>query len=292
MLRPPLTTSLHPSRTNWTISRHVPLIALTLAGLLALALIPNLPNVRAYHNFAVDWNIFVRATTLLRTTGNPYLEPEFYNPPWLLIPLLPLSYLPPQTAFTIWFVLSFTGYALLAYKLRAHPLTLIAGLLSYPVLQGLLLGQVDWLILLGMFLPRPLGFLVLATKPQISVGILLLWLYEAGRDTDKTSLLRLLAPTTLAYTLALVFYGLPDLPTHADHNLSIWPYGIVPGLFILAHAIRQGQDKRNKPGLLASPLLAPFLSVQSWGNIMFTLPPAWAVTFSILSYIIGYVLAH
>ena len=250
---------------------------------------------RTYHNFAVDWDIFMRAAIQLRTTGNPFLEPEFYNPPWLLIPLLPFSYLPPQTAFTIWFVLSFTGYALLDIKLRAHPLTLIAGLLSYPVLQGLLLGQVDWLILLGMFLPRPLGFLVLATKPQISVGILLLWLYEAGQDTlrgDKTSLLRLLSPTALAYTLALTLYGLPDLPTHADHNLSIWPYGLIPGLLILAYAIRQGQDKRNKPGLLASPLLAPFLSVQSWGNLVLTLPPAWAVTFSILSYIVGYALAH
>lgn len=264
----------------------IPALLLVVTGLYTLA---QSPLLHAYPDLGSDWNVFMQAGRSLVETGNPYIHvPGFYNPPWLLLPLLPFTLLPSSAAFSLWFVLSFLGYGLLAYRLKTQPITLVALFLSYPVLQGLLFGQVDWLVLLGIFLPRPLGFLWLCAKPQISLGILILWLYEAIVETwhgDRMALTRLIVPTLIAGATSLALYGnwLTDNPLSTTHNLSTWPYGLIVGIPALIWALR---SRNPQHALLASPFISPFLSIQSWGNILLTLPSSITILIVIADWII------
>ena len=224
-------------------------------------------------NVNIDFKVYMNAAKYMLQGSNPYTVTNFFNPTWILSIFLLFVNLPIQYSYSLWFVFSFFGYWLLGYKLKSHPITILAALLSFPVLQGIIWGQLDWFVLLGMFLPKPIGFLLLATKPQITTGILLLWIYE-----ERKNLLKLLLPTIVCTILSVILYGFlfVDIQTSLVTNTSIWPWGIVIGIILML----------KKQHFVASAFFSPFLSIQSWGNILFAIKPKYAIMLSVASWIL------
>ncbi len=176
-------------------------LGFTIASLV-LVFIPSIGK----HDFAAYWT----SSYLLLNRKDPYdleqmaivqrstnqLAPQknetvliAWNPPWLLILLIPLAALPFNLAGFIWMWLTIVGIGLSIYlcmnltgqPVAEHPFIWIftACLLFGPVIILLTIGQVSWLILLSLvigiyFLRRGSyaaagAFLVLATiKPHIS----------------------------------------------------------------------------------------------------------------------------
>ncbi len=252
----------------------------TLAGLLLLtavvsalvtALVPLLPP-------AGDWiQVFAPAARGLVEGRNPYTltfvrHEGFFNPPWVLLLLAPFA-ADVETGRAALLVVALLAYAVISARMEASPLAMALVLLSLPVLIGLNNGNIDWLVLCGLLLPPRWGLLLVMAKPQIGVGVAVLWTVEAWQSGRAREVARLWLPVGVALLVSLAIYGL--WPLHAlgqpeqVYNFSLWRFGpvtaglsLLAGLGCLAWAVRH----HSVPAaLLAAPLLAPFVSPHGWG---------------------------
>lgn len=67
----------------------------------------------------------------------------------------------------------------MAFRLKKKIWAAAALLFSPFVIGNASTGNIDWLVVIGLILPRPIGLFLLLLKPQLTAGILLLWLLEA-----------------------------------------------------------------------------------------------------------------
>jgi hypothetical protein len=214
-----------------------------------------------------DWiDYFYPAAQAVFAGQSPY-SVIFRNPPWIILPLLPFALLPPRLGFAIlfWLSLIIAGYA--SYRMGAKPIAILAVLLSYPILANSAYGNIEWLVYLGLVLPPRWGLFLVLAKPQSSIGIVVYWLVEAYREGGIKKVLSTFAPVTILLGLSILIFGpwyqlgvaALDL---TDISSSLWPQSIPIGLVLLVYAIR---ERKIGWALIASPFLAPYLSVNSWG---------------------------
>ena len=217
-----------------------------------------------------DWQITQRQVILnfIQNRTNPYSHPYFFNPPWQLIILAPFVLLPPGIDNIVLFLLTLAIFGLVAYWLGAKPVALACFLLTPQVLNVATNGQTDWMVALGLILPRPIGLFLVLIKPQIGAGIALYWLIDSFRSGGiKRSLIDFL-PVTIAFGLSFAIFGnylfngasrltQPDI----SWNISYWPQWIPIGLILLIHAI---QKRSQKHAILASPFFSPYVAIYSW----------------------------
>jgi hypothetical protein len=215
----------------------------------------------------MDWrNTYRPAALHLLRAESPYLVSIFHSPPWTVLPLLPLALLPTQVGFAINFSLSMAATAYVAYRMGAKPLTILALLLSYPVLFMAAYGQIDWLVYLGFLMPPQLGLFFVLIKPQVSIGIVLFWGIEAFRRGGAKQVFRVFWPVSLALGMSFLFFGNWFSSSFSEiergFNASFWPQSIPIGLVLLYHALR----KRNVHlSMTTSPFLSPYLAPHGWG---------------------------
>ena len=116
----------------------------------------------------VDWHLAFRpaAQEILRG-HSPYNISGFFNPPWTLIPLMPLALLPESLGRAFFLLMNLMIFVYVAYRLGASATTMLFFLLSPPVLHSLLNGNIDAFVVLGFVLPPPVGLFFLSLKPQI-----------------------------------------------------------------------------------------------------------------------------
>jgi hypothetical protein len=211
-----------------------------------------------------DWHTF-RAASLDLVSGRSPYGGEFYNPPWTLIPLIPLALLPLRIGSSVVSGLAIFSFGYLAYRLGAKPLAWAFILLSPPVLLETQSANVTWLAALGIIMPPQIGLFFVSMKPQVGVGIAVFWLFEAWQRGRWKEVIRIFGPITLVFALSLAIFGLWPLritePIALTWNSSLWPQSIPIGLVMLVTAIR-----REKPGLAlaSSPFLSPYLSMHTW----------------------------
>lgn len=216
--------------------------------------------------FAIDWsNTYRPAVALLLAGQSPYASKWFYNPPWALLPLVPLSLLPETVGRLILFGLCLVLFAYVAIKLGARRLSLIAFLLSPPVVMSLYTGNLDALALAGAVLPPWIGLFFISIKPQVGAGLALFWLVDAYRKGGALNLVRTFAPIASAFLISFILYG-PwplDAPALVDksYNASLFPLSLSAGLPLLVASFRLW---RSRLALAAGPFLSPYLSFQSW----------------------------
>jgi hypothetical protein len=245
-------------------------LVLTVAGFIAAAYLI-LPT-------ESDWSDAYRPAALNLLAGeSPYnlsATRPFLNGPWILIPLIPFAVLPPQLGRALIFVASLVCYSVIAIKLGARPLALMAFLASYPVIYGLIYGQIDGLISLGLLLPPPIGLVVLTAKPQLGLGVAIFWLVEAWRTGGWRKVLATISPTGLVFLISFVLYGNwligATFPLSQTWNTSLWPQSIPVGLLLIAWALRR---RNNRPAIMASPFLSPYLAAHSWAVALLGLLP-------------------
>ncbi len=216
---------------------------------------------------AVDFQNYFRPTALSVWQGHsPYDTPGFFNAPWAILPILPLSLLPESLGRAVLAVVAFLAYFYTAYRLGGKPLAVLFFLLSPTVVQDLLNGNLDWLTMLGFVLPRPLGLFFLAVKPQIGAVVGFFWLIEAWREGGWKRVVKDFWPIAGALAISFVIFGLWPLRFQANltmwWNASLWPMSIPVGLALLTAAVRK-RDQRL--AMAAAPCLSPYLLLHSWG---------------------------
>jgi hypothetical protein len=265
------TKSMENTQKALSLPRYIiyPLIA---AGLIGL-------GITAYFVLPdpVDWAIFYRPATLALLAGkSPFTVGSYFNPPWILLPLIPFALLPYKISNAALFVANLVIFIFIGRRSSKRPLPLLALLCSFPVIVCLLFGQIDGIALLGLFMPRPLGMIFLLAKPQTGAFVALFWVLEAWRQGKWKQVFVTVAPVGIM-TLAsiLIFHLTPQnfdvsILISAPHNTSLWPGSILIGLPLLVYALRQ---RKQGFAMMATPLLSPYIAPQSWSIGMLGLIP-------------------
>jgi hypothetical protein len=222
--------------------------------------------VALYLPFADDWHHTFRPAALhLLQGGAPYDVETYYNPPWALLPLVPIALLPENIGRAILLVLTLLSFTFVATRLGARPIALGFLLISPPAMQCFLTGNIDWLAALGLVLPPHIGLFFVLIKPQIGGAVAFYWLIESFREGGLSHTARVFAPVVALLLLSLLPYGLWPAhltrPVSADWNASLWPMSIPAGLGLLAAAIRRREPRL---AMAASPCLSPYVALQSW----------------------------
>ncbi len=214
----------------------------------------------------VDWeSAFRPAARTLLALRSPYDVEGYFNAPWAVLPLIPLAVLPDALGRAALLVVSLLGYAVVAYRLGAGRIALVAFLISPPVLHGLLNANIDWLAMLGFLLPPQIGLFFVTIKPQIGVAVTVFWLIDAWREGGLREVARVFWPVTGVTLISFALFGLWPLRFGQEvglwWNASLWPLSIPVGLALLVAAIRR-RDQR--PAMAASPCLSPYVLLHSW----------------------------
>lgn len=251
--------------TRWIVI-YLGLILSTLLGIAAANFIPE----------QIDWvRTYRPAARELLALRSPYDISTFYNPPWILIPLLPIALLPDKVGNGFLFVISLWALIYSAIKMGAKPLSLIAFLLSFPVVFLLLFGQIDWMILIGLTLPPQIGLIFIFTKPQIAIPYAVFILIQTWRNKGFLHVVKIFFPISMMVLLSLLIFGLwfkdSDLfMLSAIYNYSLWPGGIVFGLLLLGYAIIKDKQEVS---ISAGPFFSPYVGVHSWTFALIALLP-------------------
>lgn len=255
---------------QWLLSREG-LVGVALAILLFASVWP----ISQALNPGPDWHTFYEASHYLVSGQSPYKQPAFANPPWALLPALPLALLlPEQVGRGAWFVLSVVAFAVVAYRLGAKPLSLALFLAGPMTAHNLLNGNIDWLPFLGFTLPPVWGLPLVLIKPQIGIGIALYWLVQAYRQGGWRRAIVLLAPTLAAYGLSFAVYGLWPLTmgtvfrNSIQWNASFWPYTIPLGILLIGVAISRSDPRWVYP---VGPMLSPYALFHTWNGVLLAL---------------------
>jgi len=248
------------------------LIAFATIGLIALGVVAYffLPN-------PVDWTISYRPAALALLSGkSPYTALPFFNPPWILLPLIPYAVLPYRLGVAAFFVTNLVVFYYISQRMAARPIARIALLCSFPVIVCFLFGQIDGIILLGLFMPRPLGLILLLAKPQMGAAVAVFWLIEAWRAGGWKQAVTTIAPVAVLFLISLALYGLWPLQLNmsdmfvAEFNTSLWPGSLMIGLPLLVYALRH---RKEYFALMAGPFFSPYVTPQSWSIALVGLMP-------------------
>ncbi len=235
-----------------------------------------------------DWAVFYVAARRVLEGSALYGEPlvrlslydyYYYNPPWLAVSLIPLALLPFRWGRAVLSASTLLLAALLLRRWEKSPYGLpkmVLVLLSPPMIYLLRNGQVDALVLGGVFLPVEFWPLVALTKPQVAVGLAL----GVPRPHWRRAALVMAGFLLLSglfwgnWLVALVQQPAP-LANESNLWFGMWPFQVPVGLALLWLGIR---DKDERLLVASSPFLSPYASTHSllgpWIALLTWLSPA------------------
>ena len=234
--------------------------------LLILMLLATLPMLYAWLPLGDDWPTFFRPATLMLLRGqSPYsVGIGFYNPPWALLPLVPMALLPFQWGRLVLFFVSLAAFAYGARKLTSQPISILLFMTSTPVVFCLNGGNIDWLLMLAFVTPAPFALMLAAIKPQIGIGIAFYWLIESWRLGGIRLMIKNFTPVGLLLIASFLLYGFYPLSfgqlNHVIWNASPFPYLIPLGVFFLVSVLRSQEDN---PLMAAGLFFSPYFSIHS-----------------------------
>ncbi len=239
----------------------------------------------------VDWfYTYYPATKAFIEGRSPYENnPYFFTPVWALIPIIPYVIFPYDVGRALFFVISILGFFYLAYKAGGKPIGVLGFLLSAPVTNCIQTGNIEWIPLLGIFLPAPIGIILLSMKPQSTIGVIFFIFWNELRKSPLNALIAIL-PSGLLFIVSWLIYGPWFLKSSSIYKaggsfiVSAWPVGIPIGLGLLWLAFRR---KEILLSLASSPLLSPYAVLLTWCGFLlsFIRSTKWMLLVSIGSWI-------
>jgi len=234
--------------------------AAVVAAALTLALATLLPR-----NTGVDWYQAFRPAAVELLNGRTPYNLLYLNPPWALIPVIPLALLPPDIGRAGFVVMGLAVFTWFGYKMQARPLA--AFILSPPVLHSLVNANNDWMTLIGFVLPPQIGLFFVVIKPQIGAAVALYWLVEAWRKGGWREVVRVFWPVSAALALSFIIFGWWFAKfggeTQLWWNASLFPASIPVGLALVAASLRQ---RNIRFAMAASPCLSPYVLLHAWSG--------------------------
>lgn len=227
-----------------------------------------------------DWQAMVDASIRL-TAGEPLYgvnAPYYYaNPPHLAALLVPVGWLPALIHLALIRAVSITLALMLLQRwcdgdvLAKFTLTF----LSPPMIYILLHGEIDVVMLAGVFLPPQWWGLVVFTKPNIMLGMVF--------NIPRRQWLKAGVIIGVVIGASLIFLGnwitawLAQSPIIAayPHNLwrGLWPFQVPLGMFLLLQGLKWREERLL---IASSPFLVPYANI---GNLM----GCWLVAVSYLN---------
>ncbi|HTP01346.1 MAG TPA: hypothetical protein VMJ64_08235 [Anaerolineales bacterium] len=217
--------------------------------------------------FNSDWHFtFYPAVVYLLHGQNPYQVATLHNPVWALLPLVPFALFGETAGGWLFAIFSLFTYGFVAYRLKARPWALAAFLLSPPVLNSLILGNIDALILWGFLLPAPIGLFLVLAKPQLGIGIAIYWGYVAWKEGRMRKLVITFLPVTIFFCASFAIFGnwlasRGDDVVAAYWNASLFPWSVPAGIMLLYLGLKY---LKQRMAIASSPLLSPYVSFGSY----------------------------
>ncbi len=230
-----------------------------------------------YLPLGVDWIRWFRPATLEFLAGrSPYTVEGYFNPPWLLIPLIPFAILPVKISSLLLIDIGLICYIFILYKLRIRPILGLLFLLFPTTLLVLHTINLEWLVMLGFLFPPQIGLFFVLIKPQVGVAMAIYWLIVSPQKI-KTFL-----PVVLAFLISFAIYEdwLPKLVMRGNKtgyfgtfDVSFFPYLVPLGLALLVVAIRKHKDGF---AYMASPFLSPYVGAISYTVVLLGICKIWS----------------
>ena len=214
-----------------------------------------------------DWRMaFWPAVQAWLSGHDPYSGGMFLSPPWLLPLIAPFGLLPPAWGAVGMNVVALSGLIALSARLGKPWVVLLVGVSSvfmYVILDANVEGYVLW----GLALGGPVGLLLLSVKPQVAMGVAVIWSIQAWQKSGWRGLLKLLLPTAICGGLFTIFYpqwigaalGAQRQSGATDVNLWPWLLPVAGGLMIVAVV-----KLRQEWAALATNLATPYFRLHSY----------------------------
>ncbi|MBP6471017.1 MAG: hypothetical protein KBE23_13195 [Chloroflexi bacterium] len=217
----------------------------------------------------VDWKgVFRPASIELLRGRSPYTVENFYNPPWTLLPLIPIALVSPALGSAIMYVLNLFAFLLVMLRLKSNVWLTIPFVLLSGALVNSNNGNIDGIVAIGFILPPSIGLFFILAKPQVGFVVALLWAVDAWRKGKVRGVVRIFWPVAAAYVVSFFLFGFWILNATGIvaqwWNASIWPTGIPIGLILLIIAIWR---REIRFAIAASPFFAPYLAYHSWAFV-------------------------
>jgi len=218
----------------------------------------------------IDWKEYFRpsAQSIIHMES-PYGD-GFYNAPWALLPLIPISFLSPEYGGAVLYALNIFCFVFAGFKLKMNPISLIVFLLFSGMIWNSNNGNIEGILSLGFILPPQIGLFFVLAKPQFGIGVALYWGVVAWTEGGNKKVFYLFLPVSIAFLFSFLVFGFwpayAPILVNVSWNSSIFPYGIPIGLLLLTLAII-----KKKPGLAiaSSPFFAPYLTGHTWAVVWF-----------------------
>lgn len=193
---------------------------------------------------------------------NPYTVPGFYNPPWVLLAFLPVAWMPDRIAASVWFMISLVAWLYIAWRSGLRGVCAFFFLVSPPVIYSLAMGGIDWIPILGLFLPHPWKWILAVIKPQITVGYML----AAIKNRRLAS-----AVSGLLIGACWILYGFCDVPWSVALRPRV--LALSAGMFLCHNLIYYRQPVEH----LIGPVVTPYASFGSWAAVFLNIAQRWAI---------------
>ena len=213
---------------------------------------------------AIDWHLTYYPSARAFISGStPYYEGgHLENPVWVCILLAPFALFPEGISRALFLVASIFAYYKAFQSADIPRKWMMILFISPQVLYGLNMGTIDAFVLASPAMPSVLGFLAALTKPQIGIGYAIFLLVEWVREKNFPSLFLALVlgggGILISLWLGMPFSGgLISVPW----NTSLFPYSLIPGIILLITSLYR---RKKEWSLVASPMMAPYLTFHSW----------------------------
>jgi hypothetical protein len=200
--------------------------------------------------------------------------------PWATLILMPLRFFTPREATAIVNGLSVMLICLLIKRFEGNVLLTIPVMLSPFGYWLFVTGQTDAIVLAGVLLPA--GFdLLLFWKPQVLAQIF----WRRGFAKPKIYLISGIVLLALSWIIwgfwprDILQFGQTQL-IGGWWNRSLWPYGIPTGIFMIYLSLKKKDDGY---GVIASPLLFPYVNGTSYIGLLAVVAAKWPKLFWLCS---------
>jgi len=225
------------------------------------------------------WKMIFRPAALeLINFRNPYLVPKFFNPPWVLIPIIPFALLPEKLGNAFWAALSILGLGFTFRKMGANWYLTICFLLNPFTLYNMVQVNIDWIVAIGFILPPQWGLLLVMIKPQIGGFLALYWAIISWKNGGAREIWRVFGPVFILFLLSFIIFGnyfakAEFMITYFGDKQTLWPFSIPIGLALFVVAIR---DKKFKLSIATAPMLSTYIQPYSFPLALYgLLPDSW-----------------
>ncbi len=227
-----------------------------------------------------DFGFFYYAGRAMSSGASPYSITGFFSPLHLLLYAAPLSTLPYALAYRLNAFISALTLLLIFYRLAHGRLSFLLLMCAAPWLIFVTwYGQVEWLVMLGLFVNPIAGVFLLMLKPQIGWLAALLLLARMPRRQAALCL----AGLALIFSASFIAGMRWGYALNGGWNTAAFPLTAIIALPIVLYAIRY---HRLDMALSVAPALAPYVGPQSWIVLIAWLSRyRWAlIIFAVLSW--------